>query len=217
LYFDSEEIKQLVNELWKKYPKGLVANVSKGNVPGSLSGLARYLAKYVASPPIAVRRILDYDGETVTYWYQDHQSKSKKVEKVDVDTFIGRMVQHIMPKGFKRVRYYGLEATRTFKKWACVISEGIKRIGRIVKGAYQIVRPKKYRERYQEINGIDPMRCQYCGNEMELVTIWHPKYGILYDLFENLEEVKNEPEPKNDRRGGHTVRPSSGGIQLSLF
>ena len=216
-YFDSEEIKQLVNELWKKYSKGLVANVSKGNVPGSVSGLARYLAKYVASPPIAVRRILDYDGETVTYWYQDHQSKSKKVEKVSVYTFIGRMVQHVMPKGFKRVRYYGLESTRTFKKWACVIREGIKRLGRIVKGAYQIVRPKKYRERYQEINGIDPMRCQYCGNEMELVTIWHPKYGILYDLFKNLEEVKNEPEPKIDRRGGHTVRPSPGGIQLSLF
>jgi len=216
-YFDSEEIKQLVNELWKKYPKGLVANVSKGNVPGSLKGLARYLAKYVASPPIAVRRISDYDGETVTYWYQDHQSKSKKVEKVDVATFVGRMVQHIMPKGFKRVRYYGLEATKTFKKWACVIREGIKRIGRIVKGAYQIARPNKYRERYQEINGVDPMKCRYCGNEMELVTIWHPKYGILYDLFENLEEVKNEREQKIDRRRGHTVRPPAGGIQLSLF
>ena len=79
--------------------------------------MARSLAKYVASPPIAVRRILDYDGKTVTYWYKDHKSKSKKVEKVDVDTFIGRMVQHIMPKGFKRVRYYSLESTRTFKNW----------------------------------------------------------------------------------------------------
>ncbi|MBW2592025.1 MAG: transposase [Deltaproteobacteria bacterium] len=41
---------------------------------------------------------------------------------------------------------YGLEATRTFKTWASVIREGIKRIGRIVKGAYQIVRLKKYKE-----------------------------------------------------------------------
>jgi hypothetical protein len=217
LYFDTSEIKQLINKLWKKYSKGLVANVSPGNAPGSFSGLSRYLAKYVASPPIAVRRIVDYDGETVTYWYQDHQSKSKKIEKVDVDTFIGRMVQHIMPKGFKRIRYYGLEATRTFKKWASVIREGIKRLGQIVKGVYQIVRPKKYRERYQEISGIDPMICQYCGNEMELVTIWHPKHGVLYDLFENLEEVQNEQKSEIDRRGGCTVRSSSGGIQLPLF
>ena len=87
IYWD-RKINRLVDELWKKYPKGLVANVSKGNVPDSCKGLARYLARYVASPPIAVRRILNYDGETVTYWYQDHRSKSKKIERVDVYTFI---------------------------------------------------------------------------------------------------------------------------------
>src|SRR6056297_2649413 len=95
------------------------------------------LAKYVASPPIAVRRIVSYDGQSVGYWYKDHKTKSKKFEKVSVYTFIGRMVQHIMPKGFQRVRYYGLEATKTYKKWSEVIQKGIRRIGRIVKGTYQ--------------------------------------------------------------------------------
>ena len=52
---------------------------------------------------------------------------------------------------------------------------------------------------------------------MDLITIWHPKYGIFYDIFDNFEEVKNEQEPKIDRRGGHTVRTSTGGIQLALF
>ncbi|PXF58408.1 MAG: hypothetical protein C4B58_06795 [Deltaproteobacteria bacterium] len=80
-YFRTNEITRLVDKLWRKYPKGLVANVSKGDVPESCGGLARYLAKYVASPPIAVRRILKYDGRTVTYWYQDHKTKSKKIEK----------------------------------------------------------------------------------------------------------------------------------------
>jgi hypothetical protein len=28
-------------------------------------------------------------------------------------TFIGRMVQHVVPKGFQRVRYYGVQATKT--------------------------------------------------------------------------------------------------------
>lgn len=215
-YFDSSKMNQLLNVLWKKYPKGLVANVSKGSVPESYCGLAGYLAKYVASPPIAVRRIVNYDGHAVGYWYKDHRTKSKKFEKVHVYTFIGRMVQHIMPKGFQRVRYYGLEATRTYKKWSEVIQRGIKRIGRVVNGAYQIVKRKKYRERYQEISGIDPMRCQYCEFEMELMEIWHPKYGVLYDIFSSLEEVKNEPQ-KVDRRCGYTIRPSSGGVQLSLF
>ena len=105
-HFHSGAVDKLIDALWKKYPKGLVANVSKGNVPETCGGLARYLAKYVASPPIALRRIISYDGEYVTYWYNDHMTKSRKVETVEADVFIGRMVQHIMPKGFQRVRLY---------------------------------------------------------------------------------------------------------------
>jgi len=32
-YFQTPEINKLIDELWRKYPNGLVANVSKGNVP----------------------------------------------------------------------------------------------------------------------------------------------------------------------------------------
>ena len=216
-YFNSKKTNKLVNKLWKEYPKGFVANVSKGSVPNRFGGLARYLAKYVASPPIAVRRILNYDGKKVKYWYQDHESKSKKIEEVDVYTFIGRMVQHIMPKGFKRVRYYGLESTNSFKKWSQIIRDGVKQIGRVVKDSYQIVKPKRYRQRYYEISGKDPMICSHCGCEMELVEIWHPKYGILYNIFEYKDEVEYESESKIDRRRGSSVWSHSKGIQLSLF
>jgi hypothetical protein len=109
--------------LWKKYPRGLVAHVTKGKVPEQCRGLAKYLAKYVASPPIAIRRLIGYSGEEVTYWYKDHHTKKKAVVTVNVMTFIGRMVQHILPKGFQRVRYHGLQATKTFKKWVHVIKE----------------------------------------------------------------------------------------------
>lgn len=218
-WFDTSGIKRLVDHLWKKYPNGLVANVSKGNVPERAIGLARYLAKYVASPPIAVRRIINYDGRTVTYWYKDHETKSKKVETVDVDVFIGRMVQHIMPKGFQRIRYYGLQATKTFKKWSVVIRKGIRVLGRVVKGAYQIVKGKKYRERYMEISSQDPFLCRHCGHEMVLWKIWHPKYGDIYDEYENLKAGKYVPilEQGDCRGGGCSVRSSAYAIQLSLF
>jgi hypothetical protein len=218
-WFNTMEIKELVDQLWKKYPNGLVAHVSKGKVPGRGRGLARYLSKYVASPPIAVRRIISYNGVNVTYWYKDHQTKSKKVETVGVEVFIGRMVQHIMPKGFQRIRYYGLQATKTFKKWSGVIQKGIRSFGRVVKGAYQIVRGKKYRERYIEISAQDPFLCRHCGHEMVLWKIWHPKYGVIYDEYENLKFGKYDItfKEKDCRGGGCSVRPPSGGIQLPLF
>ncbi|MCP4752299.1 MAG: hypothetical protein GY866_15510 [Proteobacteria bacterium] len=123
-----------------------------------------------------------------------------------------------MPKWFQRVRYYGLEATKTYKKWAHVIQEGIKRLGRKIKGVYQIVKSKKYRQRYKEISGIDPMTCRYCGNKMELFKIWHPDYGVIYDEFENIKSGKYEPAPGDDRGGGgHPLRSTPRRIQLPLF
>ena len=136
---------------------------------------------------------------------------------MDVFTFIGRMVQHILPKWFQRVRYYGLEATKTFKKWSEVIREGVKRIGRLVKGAYKVVGRKRYRDRYTELSGRDPMICSYCGHEMELLKIWHPKYGVIFDEFKNMEAGKYDQESEGDRRDRCTIRTSTGGIQLSLF
>ena len=213
----TDEIKALIDELWDKYPNGLVARVAKGKVPESCRGLAKYLAKYLASPPIAIRRIIRYDGKTVKYWYKDHETKSVKVETVDVFTFIGRMVQHILPKGFQRVRYYGLQATKTFKKWCEAIKKGLRRIGRVIKDAYQVVGRKSYKERLKEMSGRDSMICRYCGSEMELWMIWHPRYGIIYDELENIKAGKYAPFPERERGGGGSVLPSAGGVQLSLF
>ena len=126
-------------------------------------GLARYLAKYVASPPIAVRRIIRYDGRRVKYWYQDHKSKRKKFEEVDVFTFIGRMVQHILPKGFQRVRYYGLQATRTFNKWAEAIRKGLQRIGRVISPFKVVLLFRSLRKNFSSRD----MRCIFAA-----FTLW---------------------------------------------
>jgi hypothetical protein len=179
--------------------------------------LARYLAKYVASPPIAVSRIVEYDGESVTYWYRDHESKTKKVETIPVFTFIGRMVQHILMKGFKRVRYYGLQATKSFSKWCEIIKEGIRKIGKAVKETYEIVSPKKYQERYRDVTGKDPFVCKYCSGEMILWKIWHPKCGYIFDEEEQIKQDKYGVMKWFEERNGHTVRPTTRGIQLPLF
>ena len=69
-----------------------MTNVQKGAVPSQYQSLARYVAKYVVSPPIAVRRIDRYDGARVTYHYRSHRTERVEHETVDVATFIGRMV-----------------------------------------------------------------------------------------------------------------------------
>jgi hypothetical protein len=54
----------------------LVTNVQKGKVPSQYQSLASYVAKYVVSPPISVKRIDRYDGERVTYHYRSVRRES---------------------------------------------------------------------------------------------------------------------------------------------
>jgi Putative transposase len=143
--------------------------------------VARYVAKYVVSPPIAVRRIDRYDGERVTYHYRSHRTERVEHETVEVDTFIGRMVQHTLPKGFKRIRYYGVQATKTFAKVKVVIQAALAKVEGVVKGAVKIIARLTYRQRYAQSTGRDPLSCPHCRGEMGVWRIWHPTYGVIYD------------------------------------
>jgi len=159
-------IRRLVDTCDTRYREGFVTNVQKGEVPARYQSLARYLAKYVVSPPISLRRIDRYDGHHVTYHYRSHKSERVERETVDVYIFIGRMVQHVLPKGFQRVRYYGVQATKTFATLKVLIQEALAKVKGLIKGAIKIIAPMTYRERYQQSTGRDPLRCPHCHAEM---------------------------------------------------
>jgi len=183
----TEAIHQLVDGCFRKYPQGLVTNGQKGQVPSQSQSVARYVAKYVVSPPIAVRRIDRYDGIRVTYHYRSHRTDRVEHETVAVETFIGRMGQHTVPKGFKRIRYYGVQATKTFAKVKVAIQAALAKVEDVVKGAVKIIARLTYRQRYAQSTGRDPFRCPHCQSEMEVWCIWHPTYGVIYDEGEGIK------------------------------
>lgn len=171
----TEAVAEVVGTCFRTYPNGLVTNVQKGALPAQAHSVARYVAKYVVSPPISVRRIDRYDGERVTYHYRSHRTDRLEHETVPVQTFLGRMVQHVLPKGFKRIRYYGVQATQTFAKVKAVIQAALAKVEGLVKGAVKIIARLTYRQRYEQSTGRDPVRCPHGGSEMAVWRIWHPK------------------------------------------
>jgi hypothetical protein len=183
----TEVVNQLVERCFTQYPNGLVSNVHKGNVPSRYQSLARYVAQYVVSPPISVRRLDRYDGKRVTSHSRSHRTARVEHETVDVDTCIGRMVPHTRPKGFKRIRYYGVQATKTFAKVKVAIQAALAKVEGVVKGAVQIIARLTYRQRYAQSTGRDPLRCPHCRNEMGVWRIWHPTYGVIYDEGEVIK------------------------------
>src|SRR5438128_9056471 len=183
-------IRRLVDTCYTRYREGFVTHVQKGDVPARYASLARYLAKYVVSPPVSRRRIDRYDGHYVTYHYRSHKSERVERETVAVYTFIGRMVQHVFPKGFQRIPYDGVQATKPFAKLQGLSQEALAKIKGLVKGAIKIIAPLTYRQRYQQSTGRDPLRCPHCHAEMGVWKIWHPKYGVIYDELEAIARGK---------------------------
>jgi len=119
-----------------------LSGVLEAGRAGGRRGVSILLAKYVVSPRFSSAASLSYDGQRVRYWYNDHKTKQRQEEEVAALTFIGRMVQHILPKGFHRIRYYGLHATCKAKKVKGVLTALMVALGRLIKGTYRILAQK---------------------------------------------------------------------------
>jgi hypothetical protein len=194
------KVKQDIDHGFNDYTKGFVAHVQKGDVPPGGKGLARYLAKYLVSPPISVRRIENYSTQNVTYWYNDHRTGQVKHETLPVLIFIGRMVQHILPKGFQRIRYYGLHSNVRYaaarKEIASLLPSDLPQDPR----GYRVLPRKPFAQLYFDTFLKDPMCCAVCGHHMELELIHHPKYGTIRDNFDAiLDRLCDAPEVPHRR------------------
>lgn len=197
-----------VDEIYRARAKqGLIARAKKEKI--TEKDIVGYLIKYVASPPIALSRIARYDGERVTYWYREHPTDMRAEITVSAFEFIRRMIQHIMPKQFKVVRHYGLYARNKVTKireTLKVLFEVIKvRVSAGVEKLLSQLRPNNYRERIMDSFGIDPFMC--CGKKMELWSIWHPKYGLIYDFCrDSPEAIEKEGDVREETREGHILQ-----------
>ena len=68
-----------------------------------------YLGRYTHRVAISNDRILSMAGNIVCFRMRDSANGNrKKVVRMEADEFIGRFMRHILPKGFKRIRHYGL-------------------------------------------------------------------------------------------------------------
>lgn len=73
----------------------------------------KYLAQYIFRPAISNGRLVElHDDGTVSFRYQDSQTKRWKICRLNAVEFIRRYLQHVLPRGFVKIRYYGLYAHR---------------------------------------------------------------------------------------------------------
>ena len=77
-----------------------------------------YLARYTHRVAISNSRLLDLDERGVTFRYKDYRRNGQaryRTMTLAPDEFIRRFLLHILPKGFHRIRHYGLLASAACK------------------------------------------------------------------------------------------------------
>jgi len=74
---------------------------------GDGRAVMKYMGAYVMRVAISASRIVSYDGRTVRFKYQKVGSAKWRYMQLDAKEFIRRFLQHVLPKGFMKVRHYG--------------------------------------------------------------------------------------------------------------
>jgi hypothetical protein len=67
-----------------------------------------YLGRYVHRIAITNRRILKLENGQVTFRWQESATGATRVMTLPAEEFLRRFLQHVLPKGTHKVRYYGL-------------------------------------------------------------------------------------------------------------
>lgn len=82
---------------------------------GNTRAVVRYLARYTSRIAISNQRLTEVDRQqrTVSFSWKDYKDGGRMKERtMKGATFLRRFTRHLVPKGFRRVRYFGLLTSR---------------------------------------------------------------------------------------------------------
>jgi Putative transposase/Transposase zinc-binding domain len=80
-----------------------------------------YLANYLCQPPLREHQLERDDAHGVTFRYRENDGKVQRAT-VSGSEFVRRVLQHVLPKGFQRVRHYGWRGAAARTKWERILA-----------------------------------------------------------------------------------------------
>jgi hypothetical protein len=123
-----------------------------------------YLGRYVHRIAISNNRILALENDTVTFRYQHSDSREWKNMRLPAKEFLRRYLQHVLPQGFHKVRYYGLLSPKnrvTLKRLQLLLEERRKE-----KAAKSVDTPEPPQAE---------RRCPCCEGGRMVIISWLPR------------------------------------------
>lgn len=100
------------NHIW--YTKGFNTNSEK---KGRGKQVLQYLSQYVYRTAISDKNIIGEQNGKVTFKYKPSGKDHYRTQTVTAIEFIRRFLQHVLPTGFQKVRYYGFLNAAAKSDW----------------------------------------------------------------------------------------------------
>ena len=128
-----------------------------------------YLARYTHRVAIANSRLTALDERGVTFRYKDYRRDGQaryRTMTLSADEFIRRFLLHVLPKGFHRIRHYGLLASAGCKA-------NIARARELIAAPSEAVNPSAAHDTSDPNTAADHRPpCPCCGGHMLIVEVF---------------------------------------------
>lgn len=125
-----------------------------------------YLARYTHRVAISSSRLIGFDEQGVTFRYKDYRRSGtdrQQTMTLAANEFIRRFLLHALPRGFHRIRHYGLLASGTRKG-------NLERARALLN-----VAPPPDDDTMEEAANVRPP-CPCCGGQMLIIEILERRY-----------------------------------------
>lgn len=120
--------------------------------------LINYLGNYTHRVAISNNRIIKHQDDKVTFSIKDYKSDGiRKNIKLDAEEFIRRFLQHVLPSGFFKIRYFGFMSLSNMQSKLAKCFELIEKVSFI-----PVLQGLSALEVWRNITGQDPLCCPKC-------------------------------------------------------
>ena len=147
-----------------------------------------YLSRYVFRTAISNARILGMDQSHVKFRWKDRNADAWRTERLPGVEFLRRFLQHVLPQGFHKVRYYGLwhasKRKQSNRAWVLLIlatppdTAQPPKMASLLEALSQLMEP--IAQALDEMANHDAAlpRCPHCGSRQTRFLGQYPRFGV---------------------------------------
>ena len=147
-----------------------------------------YLSRYVFRTALSNARLVAMDQTHVTFRCKDRKAGTWQTERLEGGAFLRGFLQHVLPRGFHRVRYYGLwhpaKRSQSNRAWFLLTLEALAhtkeppKLADLLQTLGQVTEGSDQPGRGVMVENTAAPRCPHCGStQTRLLGEW-PRFRV---------------------------------------